>query len=110
MELISKKIEIMKLNIKHLKQTIQEAKYNIVCGHHSGFKPCCIVWYTFIWSPVRVKGYGNKQLNWICQKYFNAIPYRFTYIPCPRCLYARKSIQMKYCTCNGYKNGHIITT
>jgi hypothetical protein len=77
---------------------IKELKYNWVCGRHSGFKLCDILFYIFVWNPLW------KYDKWIFPKYYRkwlTIHPEVRYIQCPVCtLFSIKIDKVNKCNCS----------
>lgn len=61
---------------------------DIQCGHHSGFKPCCIFFFAILDNA----SHFHKQRFYTWRRYANRIVSqlrgkKFGYIPCPVCLF-----------------------
>jgi hypothetical protein len=67
---------------------------DMVCGWHSGFKPCCILFY-LIWARI-----GDRIHYFVSHM---GILRGFEYIPCPLCFIMNqrhlKAIKCKCCPC-----------
>lgn len=38
----------LSISNKKAKRLVKDVK----CGSHSGFKPCCIAWFSLVWTPI----------------------------------------------------------
>ncbi len=66
--------------------------WDIRCGLHSGFRPCCVAWFVTLWPLT----YGSRVYRW----YFQAAEHRrFGFIPCPLCLALDRHVEVLDCRC-----------
>ena len=91
---------------------MKNLKENIICGNHSGFPYCCILYYAFFWKLLFK---GNKFRNKLCKlfhKYYSNFlheeeyfrkSYRTGagYVKCPMCVLSGYTVYVKICACSG---------
>jgi hypothetical protein len=79
-------------------RSVFRARYDWVCGRHSGIPACCRVWFIAAdLAPRRL-----RRVYW-------KLPATeaWDYIPCPRCLATGrgKDFALRECECDGLRNG-----
>ena len=75
------------MNLDKLQLMLKNIAMDIHCGLHSGFKPCCIAWYSLVSTP----SYYYYQPLYRGMRYFDKImeclnEKQYYHIPCPLCL------------------------
>lgn len=84
--------------IKTLNVEAKRLTKNIKCGHHSGFKPCCIAWYSTIWQVIiRYPEVRNEYIKFVKTGF--AGKGHPGYIPCPKCSIKEDFVKVKDCSC-----------
>lgn len=71
---------------------------NIKCGHHSGFKPCCIAWYSTVWQTIIKHPRIRKTYIRFIRSSFPKDGHP-GYIPCPKCTLKRDFVKVEDCSC-----------
>lgn len=68
---------------------------NIQCGIHSGFKPCCIAFFSLVAEPL----YELKRFELARKIRERLVPRKLNkgYIPCPLCIYRGSFVKPKKC-------------
>lgn len=87
------------------KVTLRECVWNIKCGFHSGFSPCCVLFFISIWKPLGYfdKNYRKSYFKWM-DKHFPKDP---GYIICPLCVSRHVSNTVQRCGCSSLlRNKH----
>ena len=77
----------------------RQALYFILCGLHSGFRDCCIMYFTWVW----LQSSGKKLLKHGKDIFLYEVELgkHHGYIPCPECIKAkRKPVRVKKCDCD----------
>jgi hypothetical protein len=106
--LSSQALELGKLFAKD-----EEDLLDIECGLHSGFPPCCVIFYITVWA--RSVGFKKDKssvdmfhFTQFCENYLTPVT-RLTglavsgYVPCPACILARHFVTTKKCNCMDIK-------
>lgn len=93
--------------------------WTVECGLHSGFKPCCIIFYVQVWCPstqdlidfpllsvgedpdeiVTAEHIIFTNYREMLHKWSQANKTHINYIPCPACFLARDFVTVKECDC-----------
>ena len=80
-----------------IKVFTKHALRDIECGHHSGFRPCCIFCYAILdnLSSMHRRQFadGRRLIQRVIARYRCV---RYGFIPCPVCLF-RKPVKVKRC-------------
>jgi hypothetical protein len=72
----------------------------VECGLHSGFLPCCVIFFVQVWIPLRD---GEKSALAASDEYLTVVRSlrgggRGGHIPCPDCLRKRRVVVPKKCS------------
>lgn len=79
----------------------------VECGLHSGFPPCCVVFFVQVWWPAHMLDGSSPALRKtraLMSDYqrvlrrVRADHARVSYIPCPDCVLSKKFVMMKKCS------------
>jgi len=78
---------------------LRYARYDWVCGKHSGIPACCRVWFI----GAQALPFAVKRVYWR----FALARDRYDYVPCPRCLATGRGVDivLRECECDGLRNG-----
>lgn len=78
---------------------IRSARYDWVCGKHSGIPTCCRLWFI----GARALPLVVKRAYWDLGLFIGGREY----VPCPRCLATGRGIGtvLRECACDGIRNG-----
>jgi hypothetical protein len=83
------KLPKAKIELKRIAQILKHFPQTIECGLHSGFPPCCVLYYmrVHLWKSHR----EMRKYTWA------AGDLGFQHIPCPDCLKDKKIVKAKNC-------------
>lgn len=91
---------------KKVKAAVKQAKADLECGKHSGFKPCCIFCYVILDNVSRAHNFRfyhyRKLLNRVILNYRKKID-SYGYIPCLMCVWLTP-VQVKKCEREDHKH------
>ena len=70
-------------------------QHDVVCGLHSGFPPCCVIFYITKkrWMAVE----ENDRYMAKISRREKSLKRRINYVPCPECLRAGRIVRCKPC-------------
>jgi len=92
---------------KAVRGCFSAAHKNVVCGRHSGFPLCCVMFFSLLWFPMRSAGKKHRSLVHLTQPYLrvvNRIRERrsrggWGRLPCPICLLRDNPTTPTPCAC-----------
>lgn len=98
-------VEIEAAELWQEDQELPKSNYiiqDIKCGLHSGFAPCCILFYITAWTWLVKKlgfhgGPANQRWYPLYQRYFDW--YKVDYIMCPLCKIFNLVRKVNRCSC-----------
>lgn len=71
---------------------------NVKCGRHSGFKPCCVAWYSTIWQLIIKYPEIRSEYTKFMRSGFSDKGHP-GYIACPKCCLKEDFVKAKDCDC-----------
>lgn len=82
-------------------RALRRLSLDVRMGHCSGFRPCCIAFFTLVWSPV-ARGSVDEHCvihrGRLHQWYWDLLlSTHVQYVPCPLCLLRRDYVDLRQC-------------